>query len=270
MLKRNIEDLASIANEVRKKTVTLVYRTRSPHIASALSIIDILVALYFRFLNVDPSETNNPNRDKFVLSKGHACTALYAILAERGFISNEDLEGFAKQDGILELHPNRDEVRGIEISTGSLGHGLSVACGFAIAAKIQGRTYRTVALLSDGELNEGSTWEAVMFAAHHRLHNLIAMVDANGMQALGFTKDILDLTPIDEKWKSFGWCVKNVDGHDIEDLLNALNNLSMDKPNVIICNTIKGKGISFMENNILWHYRAPDDEEYEKAMKELG
>jgi transketolase len=192
------------------------------------------------------------------------------VLAEKGFISEKDMNGFAQNGGTLEQHPNHDLKRGIEVSSGSLGHGLSVGAGMALAGKIDRRNYRTCVLLSDGELNEGSVWEAVMFAAHHRLSKLIALVDRNRMQALGRTADIIDLDPLGRKWKSFGWHTQEVDGHDFDDIFKALNNLSPERPNVIILNTVKGKGVSFMENELLWHYRCPDKGEYVLAVEELA
>ncbi|MDP2168343.1 MAG: transketolase [Thermodesulfovibrionales bacterium] len=265
----SVENCLSISNRVRRSILDLVHRTKSPHIGSSFSTVEILVALYFNRLNVSPDDPLNPERDRFILSKGHACSALYAVLAERGFLSKEDLELFAVDGGRLEQHPNMDLGRGIEVSTGSLGHGLSIGAGMALAAKVDKKKYGIYVLLSDGELNEGSVWEALMFAGHHRLSNLVAFVDFNKIQALGFTKDIIDLEPLDEKWRSFGWHAQTADGHDFEEIFAALNSLSTEKPNVVILHTIKGRGVSFMENKLLWHYRAPDDREYADALKEL-
>jgi transketolase len=267
---KDISSLEAISREVRKSILKLIRETGSPHIGPSLSIVEILVALYYEFLNVSPESINDLDRDRFILSKGHACASLYAVLAERGYFKPEDLDGFAISDGIFEQHPNIDCDRGIEVSSGALGHGLSIGAGMALASKIRGHFYKTVVLLSDGELNEGTVWEAVMFAAQHKLDNLLALVDANQMQALGFTRDILDLHPLKEKWEAFGWHAQDIDGHDFEEILNALDGIETGRPNVIILNTIKGKGISFMENDILWHYRAPDEDEYRRALEELG
>ncbi|NOZ25645.1 MAG: transketolase [Nitrospirae bacterium] len=253
------------ARRVRKSVLDMIHKTRSPHIGPSFSVVEILVALYFRHLNT----SSGNDRDRFILSKGHACPALYAVLHEKGFISREELDGFAVNGGTLEQHPVRDPGRAIEASTGSLGHGLSIAAGMALAARVDRGEYRVYVLLSDGELNEGSVWEAVMFAGHHRLHNLIALVDYNRMQALGRTRDIIGLEPLGEKWEAFGWHVQEVDGHDFGALFDALDSLSGRKPNVLIMHTVKGKGVSFMENDVLWHYRSPDDNEYERALKEL-
>lgn len=269
-MENDISSLEATSREVRKTILRLSHGTKSPHIGSSLSIVEILVALYFTFLNVSPDHMQEFNRDRFILSKGHACAALYAVLAERGFIVADELNKFAVADGVFEQHPNIDCDRGIEVSSGALGHGLSIGAGMALAGKIKRLPYKVVVLLSDGELNEGSVWEAVMFSAHHKLDNLLALVDANKMQALGFTKDILDLEPIEDKWKAFGWCTQTIDGHDFAQILNALDNLAKDRPNAVILNAVKGKGISFMEDNILWHYRAPDDDEYQRALEELG
>lgn len=265
----DIESLESIAKKVRIRVLNSIYVTRSPHIGSSFSSIEILVALYFKVLKLSSQNVGNPERDRFILSKGHACPALYAVLVERGFMNEKDYNQIAKNDGI-EQHPSKEIEKGIEVSTGSLGHGLSIGTGMAIAGKLDKKDYRVFVLLGDGELNEGSTWEAIAFAGHHRLSNLVALVDANKMQALGHTKDIIDLEPIAEKWRQFGWYVQEVDGHDFTQIMKAMNNLSEERANVVILHTIKGKGVSFMENNILWHYRAPDDEEYKRALQELS
>jgi len=259
-----------ISRNIRRTILDTVHRTKSPHVGPSFSIVEALTALYFRFLRISPETSGDPERDRFILSKGHACPALYATLAERGFMTGEDLQKFAVNGGALEQHPNIDIGRGIELSTGSLGHGLSVGAGMALAAKAAAKRYRVYVMLGDGELNEGSVWEAVMFAAHHRLANLVAIVDQNGAQALGDTKDILDLDPLGDKWRSFGWDVVEIDGHDFAQLFGALGLEDGGRPRVIILRTIKGKGVSFMENELLWHYRPPDETEYRLARKELG
>ena len=258
-----------VSNKIRKIILDIIFKTKSPHIGPSFSVVEILVALYFGHLNISADDLLNPDRDRFILGKGHACATLYAVLAEKGFITKDDLDGFAINDGILEQHPNMDLSKGIELSTGSLGHGLSVGTGMALAGKIDNKPYNIYVLLGDGELNEGSVWEAVMFAGHHKLNNLTAIVDHNKIQALGCTRDIINLEPLGEKWECFGWNVLDIDGHNYEQIFDALNSLSLTQPNVIILHTIKGKGISFMEDTLLWHYRAPDEKEYELALKEL-
>ncbi|MGA1870325.1 MAG: transketolase [bacterium] len=258
-----------IAHKIRKHILEIIYKTRSPHIGPCFSIVEILVALYFKFLKISSEKPFDVERDRFILSKGHGCPALYAVLFEKGYISKEDIEGFAVNNGVLEQHPSIDLSRGIEVSTGSLGHGLSIGIGMALAGKTDRKNYRIYVLLSDGELNEGSVWEAIMFAGHHKFSNLVACIDYNKIQALGYTKDIIDLEPFSEKWKSFGWTVQEVNGHSFEQIFKALNSLSSKNPNVIILHTVKGKGVSFMENQLLWHYRAPNEKEYDLALREL-
>jgi transketolase len=259
-----------ISRKVRKVVLDIIYKSKSPHIGSSFSIAEILVALYYKVLNISPDDTHNPDRDRFILSKGHACPTLYAVLAERGFLSNDDLKGFAVNGGTLEQHPSMDLSRGIEVSTGSLGHGLSIGAGMALAGLNDSKRYEVYVILGCGELNEGSVWEAIMFAGQHRLNNLVALVDYNKIQAMGHTRDIIDLEPLGEKWKSFGWDVQEIDGHNFEQIFKSLNSLSSEKPNVIILHTIKGKGVSFMEDRLLWHYRTPDDKEYKLALRELS
>lgn len=267
---KDMEKYKKIAKRVRLKILDMIHKRKTPHIGSSLSIVEILVALYFKCMKVSKEKMCNNNRDKFILSKGHGCPALYAVLAEKGFIKKSELEKFAINNGLWETHPTKNLEKGIEVSTGSLGHGLSIGVGMALAGKVDNKKYKVYVLMSDGELNEGSTWEAIMFAGHHKLSNLVALVDCNKIQALGFTRDILDLEPLNTKWKNFGWYVQEINGHNFEQIFDAFKNLSKDKPNVVILHTIKGKGISFMESKLLWHYRAPDDEEYKKALKELS
>ncbi len=265
-------DYSLLSKKVRRSILNMIYRTKSPHLGPSFSIVELLVSLYFRVLAVSPDHPYNQNRDRFILSKGHACPAFYAVLAERGFLNEKDLMGFAVNNGALEQHPNINIKRGIEVSTGSLGHGLPIGVGMAVAAKKDKMSYKVFVLLSDGELNEGSVWEAVMFASHHSLDNLVAIVDYNKMQALGYTKDIINLEPLSQRWSSFGWGVREIDGHDYGQILRACESVpfSKGKPTVIIAHTVKGKGVSFMEDKLLWHYRAPNDEEYEAALKELS
>ena len=261
-----------IARDLRIGILQTIYRSKAPHIGPCFSIVEILTALYFKYLKFSLSTPNLENRDRLIFSKGHACPALYVVLQKKGFISKKDLENYGVNGGALEHHPAMDFKRGIEVSTGSLGHGLSVGVGMALAAKRDKKRYKVYVLLSDGELNEGSTWEAIMFAAHHKLDNLVAIVDYNKMQALGFTKDIIELDPLAKKWASFNWGVREIDGHNFSDIFKVFERLPFNfgRPSVIIAHTIKGKGVSFMENNLLWHYRPPDDMEYKKAMQELS
>ncbi len=272
MEKKGLDHYHLLSKKVRRSILDIIYKTKSPHIGSSFSSVEILVSLYFKVLSVSPENPFNPNRDRFILSKGHACPAFYAVLAERGFLTEEDLKGFAVNDGVLEQHPTRDVKRGIEVSTGSLGHGLSMGIGMALAAKRDKKNYEIYVLLSDGELDEGSVWEAAMFASHHGLDNLVAIVDYNKIQALGYTKDIINLEPLSQRWSSFGWAVREIDGHDFGHIFEALGSIpfSAGKPSIIIAHTVKGKGVSFMEDKVLWHYRAPDDEEYQIALKELS
>jgi len=270
--KKIIDEYKEIAKEVRKEILNMIYRTKSPHIGSSFSIVEILVALYFKCLTISPDRTQDKSRDRFILSKGHGCPALYATLAHRGFFNKNLLRGFAVDGGTLEQHQTRDVLRGIEVSTGSLGHGLSIGVGMAIAGKHEKYDYRVFALLSDGETNEGSVWEAAMFASHHKLDNLIAIIDYNKFQASGRTCEVVDLEPFAKKWRSFGWEVQEIDGHNFEQIISASEIIPFrqKKPSAIIAHTIKGKGISFMEDKLLWHYRCPDQEEYERALQELS
>ena len=264
--------LQRMARQVRRKTMDIIFKTGSPHIGSSFSIVEILTVLYFRILSINRRDREKTDRDRFILSKGHACPALYVTLFFRGLMTQESLDGFAVDQGSLDHHPTKNLSSGIELSTGSLGHGLSVACGMAFSAKYDRSPARIFVLMGDGELNEGSNWEAILFAAHWKLDNLVAIIDYNRIQALGRTEEILDLDPLPDKWHSFGWEVAVVDGHNIDELVETLEKvpLTVGKPTVIIANTTKGKGICFMENDLLWHYRCPDDEEYAKATCELN
>jgi len=272
MLSNSEDYYALLSRNVRKNILELIYRTKSPHLGSSFSIVEILVALYFKVLNIKPEDPFYSDRDRFILSKGHGCPALYSILEERGFISEKDLLGFAINNGVLEQHPNIDIKKGIEVTTGSLGHGLSIGVGMALAAMKGHKGYKVYVLLSDGELNEGSVWEAAMFAAKHKLDNLVAVIDYNKIQALGYTEDIVQLEPLTQKWTSFGWSVMEIDGHNFEQIFKAFGNVPFEahKPSAIIAHTVKGKGVSFMEDKLIWHYRCPDDDEYSSAIEELS
>lgn len=265
------EACREFAKRLRLKAVRMVNKAKSAHVGGSLSMIDLLAALYGGVLRVDPKRPDWPDRDRFVLSKGHACASYYAALAYRGFFPEEWLESFYQDGGRLAGHASHSGVPGVEVSTGSLGHGLSIAAGMAYAAKIDGKAHRVFAMLSDGECDEGSTWEAVLFAPHHKLDNLVVIVDYNKIQSLGHTKEVLDLDPFGEKWKSFGWAVREIDGHDMNQILDALGSVPLNpgKPSCILAHTVKGKGVSFMEDKLLWHYRNPSAEELERAIGEI-
>jgi transketolase len=244
-------------------------RARVGHIGSALSIADIVFTLYEHILDIqDPAD---PDRDRFVLSKGHAALAVYAALYLKGWITEAQLNTYCEDDSYLGVHPEHT-LRGIDFSTGSLGHGLSLGTGAALAARLQCSARRIFVLVSDAECNEGSLWEAVMFAAHHHLANLIAIVDLNGQQALGYTDDVLSLAPIAERWRAFGWDVHAVDGHDIPAMVAALTSMNTrtGSPHVLIAHTVFGKGVSYMEHQIKWHYWPMSDQEYIQALDEIG
>jgi transketolase len=267
-----MNDSAEFAHHIRTRTLQMINRARSSHIGSSFSMADLLAVLYNGILRVDPSRPDWPERDRFILSKGHACAALYVALAERGFFPDSWLDDFYQDGARLAGHATHVGVPGVEISTGSLGHGLPIACGMALAAKRDGGSYRIFVILSDGECDEGSNWEAALFAPHHRLDNLVVIVDYNKIQSLGTVKEILDLEPFADKWRAFGWAVQEIDGHNLQHIEQALTNVpaKTDKPTCVIAHTIKGKGVSFMEHKLLWHYRSPNGAEMAGAMSELG
>ena len=263
--------LAIIANKVRKNALTAVYSAASGHPGGSLSIADVLTYLYCEVMNVDPKNPKMPNRDRFVLSKGHTCPALYSILAYKGFFPEADLSTFRKTDSYLQGHPDMNKVPGIDMSTGSLGQGISAAGGMALAAKIDGKDYRVYSILGDGELEEGQVWEQAMFAAHYKLDNLTVFIDNNGLQIDGNISDVMNPNPIDKKFESFGWHVVLADAHDFNSLESAVNEAKATKgqPTAIIMKSVKGKNVSFMENNAAWHGSAPNEEQYNRAMAEL-
>jgi transketolase len=261
-----------IAKGIRKKILKMIFDSRSSHIGSAFSCVDILTVLYFKILKIDPKNPSIESRDRFILSKGHAASALYATLAQRGFFPDKVLDTYCLDGGMLPGHATKGYVPGVEISTGSLGHGLSVGAGMALAGKADKKKYRVFVLISDGECDEGTVWEAALFAHHHKLDNLIGIIDYNKLQAFGKTKDVLDLEPLKEKWTSFGWQVKEIDGHNFNQIEKVLSKtpFKKNKPSIVIAHTIKGKGISFMESKLEWHYKSPSEKEYISALKELN
>ena len=264
-------DIRDLARRIRIHAVRMTHRGRSSHVGSSLSMAELLAVLYRRILRLSPETVDDPDRDRLILSKGHGCAGHYAVLAECGFFPPDWLESFYHNGAKLAGHATADGVPGVEVSTGSLGPGLSIACGLALAGKRDQRSYRVFAVLSDGECDEGSTWEAALFAPHHQLDNLTAIVDYNKIQSLGRVKDVLDLDPFAAKWSSFGWAVREIDGHDVDAVERSLCEVPFEpgKPSCVIAHTIKGKGVSFMEDKLLWHYRTPQGEEYERAIAEL-
>jgi len=268
----DIKELEQIAKRARRNILDEVYLAKSGHPGGALSCTDILTVLYFNQMNINPEELRMENRDKLVLSKGHVCPALYAILAQRGFFPEEELKTFRKLGSRLQGHPDLNKLPGIDMSSGSLGQGLSAACGMAMASKLNKQHNRIYCILGDGELQEGQVWEAAMTASHYKLDNLCVIVDNNNLQIDGKVEDVMSPYPIDEKFESFGFAVFKVNGHNIEGLLEVFEAAKLIKkqPVAIIANTVKGKGVSFMENNAGWHGKAPNEEEYNTAIEELN
>ena len=266
----NNTKLELTAYKIRKHAIDAVYSASSGHPGGSLSIADILSVLYFDEMNVDPKDPKNPDRDRFVLSKGHTCPAYYAALAEKGFFDKELLLTFRKPDSILQGHPDMKHIPGVDMSTGSLGQGISAACGMALSGKIRNKSYRVYAILGDGESEEGQVWEAAMMAAHYNLSNLCIFIDSNGLQIDGTVEEVMNPNPFDEKFKAFGWNVCVIDGHNFDEIASACENArNSDKPTAVICKTVKGKGVSFMENNVAWHGSAPNDEQYAIACADL-
>lgn len=264
--------LAKIANEVRKNVVTALHSAKSGHPGGSLSAADMLTFLYFEEMNgLDPKNPNKLDRDRFVLSKGHAAPGLYGVLAEKGFIPKEDLTTLRKIDSYLQGHPDMKHTPGVDMSAGSLGQGISAAVGMALAGKMDNSDYRVYAMLGDGEIEEGQVWEAAMFAGHRKLDNMVFIVDNNNLQIDGTVEDVCSPYPIDEKFKAFNFHVVTINGHDFDQIRSALNEAKETKgmPTAIVMNTVKGKGVSFMENAVDWHGKAPNDAEYEIAMKDL-
>lgn len=262
-------DLEQISKEIRKSIVKMNAKSSASHSGTALSTVDILTILYFKIMDIDPNNPTLGSRDKFILSKGHGSSALYATLAERGYFSKNLLDGFYVDGGQLPGHLDKDAVPGVEVSSGSLGHGLSIGVGMAIANKIDKLDNHVYVMCGDGELNEGSVWEAIMYAPRQCLNNLTMIVDYNKLQGYGKTNEVINLEPLNLKLQSFNWDVLEIDGHNYEEIEKALSQQT-SKPLAIIAHTIKGKGVSYMENEFIWHYRSPNKEQLEQAIKELS
>ncbi len=263
-------DRAEKARELRIEIVRMLHRAGSGHPGGSLSIVEMLIALYYENMKVDPLHPDDPDRDRFVLSKGHACPAQYAVLADLGFFPKADLASLRRFDSHLQGHPDCRKTPGIDVNTGSLGQGASISVGLALAAKLKKATYHVYTIIGDGECQEGLIWEAAMAAAHYHLDNLTFMVDNNGLQIDGTNKDVMDLGDLSEKFRAFGFTVHDVDGHDIDAINAALRAPAEGKPKFLNCHTIKGKGVSYMENAYQWHGKAPNDELYRTAMLDLG
>ena len=268
----NNTQLELVAYKIRKHALTGIYTAKSGHPGSSLSIADILSVLYFDEMNVNVNDSKDPMRDRFVLSKGHCAPALYGVLAEKGFIPKEDIPTFRNASSYLQGHPDMKHTPGVDMSTGSLGQGICAANGMALAAKLDNKDYRVYAILGDGELEEGQVWEAAMFAAHYKLDNVCAFVDFNGLQIDGDITKVMNPTPIDKKFEAFGWNVIVIDAHNYDEIKAALKAAKecKGKPTVVVAKSVKGKGVSFMENEAGWHGAAPNDEQYEIAMKEIN
>jgi len=265
------KELDILAYKIRREALTGVYNAKSGHPGGSLSIAEIMSVLYFDEMRVDPNDPKNPDRDRFVLSKGHCAPALYGALAHKGFFPVEDIATLRKIDSYLQGHPDMKKVPGVDMSTGSLGQGVCAANGMALAAKLDGKDYRVYTVLGDGELEEGQVWEAAMFAAHYKLDNLVAFVDLNLLQIDGDVRKVMNPTPVDKKFDAFGWNVIVINGHEVDEIRDALAQAkaTKGKPTVIICNTVKGKGVSYMENQAGWHGNAPNEEQYNIAIAEI-
>ena len=263
--------LERIASKARKEIVRMSFESKSPHLGSSLSVVDILIAAYWYGLDVDPENPYGEGRDRLIFSKGHAAAALYAVLALRGLFSLDLLDSYAREDTLLGEHPIANALPGLEVATGSLGHGLPMGVGVALANKIKNYNAKTIVVMSDGECNEGSVWEAAMFAPAHDLENLMVVIDFNKWQATGRSREVLSLDSLAEKWEAFGWSTYEVNGHDMTELADAMSYFPDNscKPIAIIAHTIKGKGVSFMEDDNNWHYRIPTEDEVGKAILEL-
>ncbi|MGL4912018.1 MAG: transketolase [Romboutsia sp.] len=269
---RDHKGLNEITRIIRKDIVSMIHESKSGHPGGSLSAVEILTSLYFDEMNIDPNNCKMEDRDRFVLSKGHAAPVLYATLAHKGYFDREELKGLRKIGRMLQGHPDMKGTPGVEMSTGSLGQGFSVACGMAMASKLDNAPWRVYTVLGDGEVQEGIVWEAAMSAAHYKLDNMVAFLDYNGLQIDGDVEKVMNIGPIVDKFKAFGWNVIEIDGHDFDQIFAALDMAkeTIGKPTMIVAKTVKGKGVSFMENEAGWHGTAPSDSDLEKALAELG
>jgi transketolase len=267
---KNIRDTIKLATDLSKDVLKMTHRAKASHIGSCLSMVDIIAVLYGQVLTIDPKNPNWEKRDRFILSKGHATAIVYAALARRGFFPMEWLMTYCENASPLAGHITHKHAPGVEVSSGSLGHGLPIACGMAYAILHHKENQYVYVVMSDGEMDEGTTWEAILFAAHHKLSNIIVFIDYNKIQSFGRTNDVINLEPLIDKWKAFNWHTQEINGHDHTDIIEAIERAkNNDRPSVIVAHTIKGKGISFMEDKLIWHYKSPNDAELELALKEL-
>lgn len=267
-----LQELSKMSLQLRRDVVEMVYRTKDGHPSPSFSVADIVTALYFEVMNLDPKNPGWEDRDRFVLSKGHACPILYAALARKGYYDVEELYTLRHLYTHLQGHPYAPKTKGLDATTGSLGNGVSIGLGMALAAKIQKKSYRVYAITGDGELGEGMIWEAAMAASHHKAGNLTVFIDNNNYQSGGTVGEVSGPYPIEDKWKAFGWHTQSIDGHDMKQILSAVEQATLveDKPSAIICKTVKGNGVSFMVGENSWHKRVYTDDEYKQAIKELG
>jgi transketolase len=272
LMERDIQKLKEVTKTIRQDIIKMLTESASGHPGGSLSAVEILTALYFSEMKVDANNPRWENRDRFVLSKGHAAPVLYAVLAEKGFFEKKHLSTLRQVGSILQGHPNMNDTPGVDMSTGSLGQGLSAANGMALAGKLDNKDYRVFTLLGDGELEEGQVWEAAMTSAHFKLDNLTAFIDYNGLQIDGPVEEVMNPGPVADKFRAFGWNVIEIDGHSFEEIFSAIDSAKemKDKPTAIVAKTIKGKGVSFMENSVGWHGTAPSREQCEAALKEIG
>ena len=267
---RDVERLEQQALQIREDVIRMIHTAKAGHPGGSLSAVEMVTALYFHVLNIDPKNPRWTDRDRFVLSKGHACPVLYAALARRGFFDPEHLNTLRQYHSILQGHPDMNKTPGLDMTAGSLGNGLSVGVGMALSARLHKQDYMTYVMLGDGEIQEGMVWEAAMAAAHHELKNLVAIVDCNGVQINGWVNDVMRVEPLADKWRAFGWAVVEVNGHNMTDVLTALHTAkTMRKPTAILMRTVKGKGVSFMEDQPKWHGAAPTEEELVEAIAQI-
>jgi transketolase len=268
----SIEQLKQLTKKLRRRIIQMSHDSKAPHLASSLSCVDMMTVIYWNFLNLDPQNPKDENRDRFILSKGHAAPTLYAVLAFKGFFPEAELNNYLTDGSPLAEHPLANKVSGVEAATGSLGHGFGIGLGMALATKTQHKNHKIFIIIGDGECNEGTIWEGAMFAAANKLDNVIAFVDYNKWQGTGRSNEILQLQSLKDKWQAFGWETYEIDGNNVEEIITTIKNLQANnnKPKMIIANTIKGKGVSFMEDDNNWHYKSPNEEELQKSRMELS